>query len=160
MATVAQLMKQEALIKVKVPLSWRDQETRLLVAVPPFIDWCKTVLPAWKEPIEDGRASPFEQFVETFRHFVSNGSLDDDRRFKPLNASPERYVWEMKAPDIRVFGWVPEKGCFICTFADLATSIKRDNSYDRYVAQAVLLRDQLELDDPKYVASREISDVV
>lgn len=83
-----------------------------------------------------------------------------DRRFKKLARTPDEFVWEFKTPDIRVFGWIPMRDVFICAFGDMKDEIETRNLYGRYIAQTIYVRNNLELDEPRYVASGEYHDVL
>ncbi|MDA1001514.1 MAG: hypothetical protein O2807_13485 [bacterium] len=67
----------------------------------------------------------------------------------------EDEVWEMKTPDLRVFGWVYKPRVFIVAILDYADWYKRPTvkkSYEDARRQVMLERDALELDEPKFTS--------
>ncbi len=72
----------------------------------------------------------------------------------------EHGIWEMRTPDIRIFGWFPHMDCFVAVFGDDASHIKDHDLYAGYRDQVVRMRDALDLDEPKYLDGAEIEDVV
>lgn len=64
-------------------------------------------------------------------------------------------VWEMKTPDIRIFGWIYQPLKFVVVFGDYADLYKGRNarrSYDDAVQRVKNRRDGLDLDPPKFAA--------
>lgn len=68
-------------------------------------------------------------------------------------------MWELKTDDTRIFGWVPRRDGFICCFGDHANEVKLKDKYGAYMARTKLVRDLLDLDDPKFV-SGDYEDVI
>jgi hypothetical protein len=115
-----------------------------------------------KVPITEmgGSLSPTEQLRDLFHQYVIGADFSDDRRFKCLRHTPEPFVWEQKTPELRMFGWVPEKDSFIVVCGDSAENVKVHDLYTGYLSNVVRFREQLELNEPKSIESRRVSDVV
>lgn len=159
MPTLMQLVDSEALIRVNV-LESDDLPSRCLYATPDFVDWLENTL---SELVEDpiyGDLSPYEQVYAMFAEYVSGSDFSSDRRFRKMSSTPEYWVWEMKTVSIRIFGWVPNKDCFICCYGDEADKIKFLDSYNTYIAKTFYVRNQLPLDPPKYVAGGQYEQVI
>lgn len=69
-------------------------------------------------------------------------------------------MWELRTPDIRVFGWFPLLDHFIGVVANDATYIKKYRLYEGYIGEVVRYRDHLDLDNPKFIQSERPQDVV
>lgn len=160
MATIAELVERGALVVLDVPLDQGEQSWRRIYGLPDFITWLDEVLPALETTVVGGDSRPDEQVDAVFHEYVVGDPLHLDRRFKRLNYTPDLSVWEFKTPDIRIFGWVPERDVFICAYGDLKDTIEVRRSYDRYIAMTSYARQQIDLDEPKAITSREYDDVL
>ena len=66
-------------------------------------------------------------------------------------------VWEMKTPDLRIFGWIYRPRVFVAAFVGFADDYKEQNgqppkeSYDVARDRVVWLRGTLDLDAPLFV---------
>jgi hypothetical protein len=69
-------------------------------------------------------------------------------------------IWELKTPDLRLFGWFHVKDCFICGALDTAFNVKNSNLYKGYANEVGHFRDELPLDEPKYLTGDDPSNVV
>ena len=69
-------------------------------------------------------------------------------------------MWELKTPDLRLFGWFNVRDSFIITEIDLTHRVKMYNLYAGYAGQVVRKRTQLELNEPKSVLSTDPQHVV
>lgn len=160
MATLEELEASGHLVRIDVPLDGGEQVWRRLFGTPDFVKWLDEDLPQLVTTVVGGEISPFEQVDARFHEYVVGEPIQDDRRFKGLSWTPEYHVWEFKTLDIRVFGWIPSRDCFICTYGDMKDNIELRNLYGRYIAQTVFAREQMPLDAPKFVASKEYDDVL
>ncbi|MBT8155161.1 hypothetical protein KMP13_15035 [Epibacterium ulvae] len=142
------------------PLEADELPWRTLYGTQELIQWLENVLPDIDHNELYDDLLPQEQVLAVFAEYVGGEEFVDDRRFKKLNWNPEYYVWELKTEEVRIFGWVPEKDVFICCFGDSKDTILVKDSYGRYIAQTVYVRNNLDLDDPKFVESGELKDVI
>ena len=158
MATLLTLVEQGRLIKVDPALGPRELESRNIYAFPHVIDWFSKTLPnlgsTWKLEV-----SPQEQVDALIGIFCSDQILTYDWHFKPLSHIQDG-IWELKTPDVRIFGWFFAKDIFIGTDADAAERIKQLKMYRPYREQAVRFRDKLDLDEPKFVPGKDPQNVV
>jgi len=150
MATTIELDREGALFKQLDVLEQSVQEFRQFYASPDLHGWINDVLPtivsAWETEL-----TPLEQFVDLAETFCAGERLMYGLLLKPLTHITEG-IWELKTPDIRIFGWFPRKYCFIGAGADDATRIKRHHLYHGYAnVTTKRFRDALDLDNPKYV---------
>lgn len=136
-------------------LPWRH-----LYGTTEFLNWMSDVLPELASTTLGAQLTPLEQVYASFDEYVTGEPFNDDRRFKGLAATPDQFVWEFKTDDIRVFGWVPYKDAFVATFGDTKDDIVTFNRYGLYIAKTAFLRSNLDLNEPKYVASKEYRDVL
>jgi len=159
MATLVELRNAGSLVDID-PLESHELPWRTLYATPDFINWLDVTLPLLPHKPEYSAMTPQEQVFASFADFASGAAFSDDRRFKKLSASPDNFVWEIKSEEVRVFGWVPEKNVFVCCFGDSKDNIVVNNSYGLHIARTVFMRTNLDLNEPKYVESKEYRDVL
>lgn len=157
MSTILHLVDAEQLVKLDPLLSWREQEERLIYALPNVINWLRDQLPQEISGWQIER-SPIEQLDSFLEDYCSGRELVYGRQFHPFVHASDG-VWVLKTPDLRLFGWFPHKDCFICSFGNTAHKVKQSNLYNGYVSQTAYVRDSLDLDEPKFI-SGEDPDVV
>jgi hypothetical protein len=150
MATPIQLHYAGTLYKYDPELAPKQREIRTFYASQRMQKWVTEDLPklesTWK--IEQ---SPQEQLSELLDEiYCPEEPLTFGRQFRPLRYIVDG-IWELKTADLRVFGWFFAKNCFIASAANLTDLIKRLHLYLPYQEEAVRVRNQLDLDDPKFV---------
>src|SRR5262249_17769795 len=91
--------------------------------------------------------------------FCSGETLTFSTQFKPLTHLKDG-IWELKTPDLRIFGWFHVKDCFIAGNIDTAFNVKNHNLYAGYAGDVARERDQLDLDNPKFVPGDDPNVVV
>lgn len=160
MATLDSLETSGNLVRIQVPLELHLQPWRSIYGTPDFIVWLDQQLPNIASTILGYEIEPIEQVDAVFHEYISGARMNFDRRFKKLSWTPDIFVWELKTPDIRIFGWVPKRDHLICTFGDSKDEIELRNKYGRYIAQTSYVRQQLDLDSPKCIESKEYDDVL
>lgn len=160
MATLIELCESHAIVEIDPGLGPADLKWRCLYGTPDFTRWLEEVLPTYPEDHIHADLSPLEQVAACMMEYVLGEAFSTDRRFKKLKRTPSLDVWEMKTDDIRIFGWVPKKDAFVCCFGDLATDVKLQGKYGRYMAQTTRVRQLLALDEPKFIGSEEYQDVI
>jgi hypothetical protein len=159
MATLLELCEQGVLDTID-PLEADEVPWRTLYGTAEFLAWLEHGLPSLNHNELYSDLSPEEQVFAAFAEYVSGEELLDDRRFKKLSCRPEHYVWELKTDEVRIFGWVPHRDAFICCFGDSKDRIVTFDSYGTYIARTVNVRNKLNLDEPKLLASGALKDVV
>lgn len=135
-----------------------QQEFRCLFASQRLQAWIAQTLPGMASRL-GLELSPQEQVVALLDLFCSDDPLTIDQHFKPLHCRGQG-VWELRTPDIRIFGWFPQKDHFVGVEANDATFIKQHDLYTGYIRQVVRFRDNLNLDEPKFISNTEPKDVV
>jgi hypothetical protein len=153
MATLAGLCGDDGpLFKLDPVLDSYDadaQEERLIYASKKFRDWIVKVLPGlgstWN--VEE---LPDQQVDALFEDFTSGIVLTYSHQFKCLNPVGDG-VWELKTADVRIFGWFYAMDCFIAIVADTKQHILDHGLYAGYRGEVVHYRNQLALDEPKFI---------
>jgi hypothetical protein len=159
MTTLLELCESGALDTID-PLEAGELPWRTLYGTTEFLEWLENALPILGHNELYSDLSPQEQVFAAFAEYVSGEEFIEDRRFKKLSWTPERFVWEIKSDEVRVFGWVPHKDAFICCYGDSKDRILVEDSYGRYIAKTVYVREKMDLDEPKLVSSGAIKDVI
>jgi len=146
------------LTKLDPALESNEQEWRVIYAAGRFKGWVTDDLPnltsQWETEI-----SPLEQFDALVEIFASGETLTYGERFKPLHPR-EKGIWELKTPDLRIFGWFAQKDHFVGVVADTAERIKRYSLYYGYLGEVSRFRAALDLDEPKFVEGDDPNAVV
>ncbi|MFN0045600.1 MAG: hypothetical protein ACKVOS_03955 [Sphingorhabdus sp.] len=158
MATLLDLVMTGEVIKVDPVLGPRELELRRIYLLPKACKWLSEILPNtdsnWN--IEE---TPSEQLDALLYEFCSGMQLQVGIRFKALVHLGDG-IWELKTADLRLFGWFTQKDCFVVSDCDEAGRVKEIGLYQGYCRQAVWRRDELNLDEPKFVTGDNPHDVV
>ena len=155
-----ELSANGTLVKISVPLGANENVERVLYAYPRFVDWISNELPMIESSIVGLEETPEEQLDALFHDFISGESLAYGNRFKQLQPA-QSAIWELKTADLRVFGWFPRKYIFIATAGDEKKRLADIGGlYNGYRDEAKRLRDQLDLDEPKFVPGGNVNDVI
>ncbi|KQT48767.1 hypothetical protein ASG43_07890 [Aureimonas sp. Leaf454] len=158
MATIAKLRERGELIPYKPTLGKREFYDRDLYIVPELKTWFSTVLPTLVQ-IDESDIQPKLQVASLLKQFVTGRQLQKYRQFKRLKPIG-RDVWELKSPDVRIFGWFFRKDFFIAVCADSMERTKVEELYEEYICRALDTRAALDLDEPKHVAGADYNDVI
>lgn len=154
MATLLELEQKGWLWKLTPELSPRELELRTVLVSKVAKNWIANKLPLlesrWKSEIE-----PAAQLDDLLTLFCTGDRLKHGKQFHVLQP---RYqgVWELKTPDLRLFGWFPERDCFVVVCCEEAGQMKARTGaqldlYRKSINQVVGFRQSLPLDDPKFV---------
>ena len=158
MTTPLDLETAGLLFKLDPGLEPNEQEWRLIYTSPQLKEWVETELPqlesTWKLEV-----NPLQQFDALVEEFCSGTTLCFGPQFRPIQ-HVSGGIWELKAPDLRVFGWFYVKDCFIGWRGMAAEDVKRHNLYKGLAGEAARFRDQLPLDTPKFVPGEDPNAVV
>lgn len=163
MATLAKLVEQNVVFKVEPYLDPGTLPSRYMYGLEnpfrKFLDSVPTLGSTWK--IDQ---SPYEQLDDLLTEFVGAEPLMVTWRFGPLlpvRGKPWPGVWELKTPDLRIFGWFPFKNTFIAVNGCQTQKVKEINGlYGGFRDEVVWYRKQLDLDEPKFLSGEDHSDVV
>jgi hypothetical protein len=159
MPTIPDLVESGAIIKIDVGLAHRDQPLRLLYGTPQFVAWLRELLDGARPSRPLGQASAAEQLDDLFHSFLRGDRLVFTRQFRAIRAE-ENAVWELKTPDLRIFGWFMAKDCFVAVFGNWADTIKDHDLYRGYRIAIRRLRRELEIDATLCVKGNSPDDVV
>lgn len=158
MATLIQLANTGRLFKLDPQLEVNEQEWRMIYASPHLKNWIENDLPGhvstWRVEVD-----PVQQLDALVEEFCSGTTLCFGHRFKPLQRV-KGGIWELKTPDLRLFGWFHIKDCFVGWRAEHADHVKKHNLYNGIASEAARFRDQLDLDEPKFVQGDDPNAVV
>ncbi len=124
----------------------------------PFADWVGDVLPSLSSTRKLD-VTPAEQFDDMMLAFCLGEELIVGPQFHVLHPR-KAAVWELKTPDLRVFGWFPQKDNFIAVAGHHTDGVKEHGLYAGFVGEVVRVRNGLDLDEPKFIAGEDPNDVV
>lgn len=168
MATLLDLCEPSSSALERLDPGFEDgtQEFRCICANQKFRQWVTNDLPGMSSAL-GLESSPEEQLFDIVQLFCSDEILTYGEHFKSLQCRGQG-VWELRTlrtttkvtPDLRVFGWFPLKDHFVAVVANDATYIKRHSLYEGYIGEVVRFRNQLNLDEPKFIQSERPQDVV
>jgi hypothetical protein len=159
MSTIEDLVQRSAIAKIDVPLDVGEQPLRLLFGTPGFVDWLKRILEGIEPKIRLGDTTPAEQIDHLFHLYLTGRPLVPMRQFRSIRAE-DNAVWELKTPDIRIFGWFLKRDCFVGVFGDWADQVKDHDLYRGYRIAIRRLRRELGVDDSLCVKGILPSDVI
>jgi hypothetical protein len=153
MATILELERDGQLFKLDAGLGPTEQEWRRISASLRLCQWIERVLPTLA-PQWNSEQSPLEQFDDIVWAFVSGEPLVYLHQFKPLRHIAGG-VWELKTPDLRVFGWFDQMDSFIAVCADQKNRILNHGLYHGYCGEVARFRERLDLDEPKFLPGED-----
>jgi hypothetical protein len=158
MATIETLVTEGALTKIEVPLPAGALEIRLFYGTESFVNWLKTGLPNMQAP-SDAQWDHAEQVDDLLLRYSIGEALSYGPQFHALHPG-HRGVVELKTSDVRIFGWFYRRDVFIATNGHDTTFIKERGLYAGYRDEACRLRDQLNLDPPKFITGSMDNDFI
>jgi hypothetical protein len=159
MSTIEELVNSGAISRIEAEMDKRYQPMRLLYGTPGFIEWLKQILEGAQPPNRLGDATPAEQIDQIFDEFLRGMPLIYTKQFRFIRAE-KNAVWELKTPDIRIFGWFLKKDCFVGVFGNWADQVKDHDLYRGYRIAIRRLRRELGVDDTLCVAGVSPDDVL
>jgi hypothetical protein len=158
MATICELVARGELSKFDPGLRDHQMVERLFYATPRLQKWLQNELPALS-PQWTTELSPLEQVDAALNVFCSGGELAIGHAMR--NMLPvQNGVWELKTPDVRLFGWFHRKDCFIGHVGDDKAKILKFSLATPYVREVAKYRHALDLNEPKFVSGENPNDVV
>jgi hypothetical protein len=149
MATLEHLAAADKLLKHEPDLNDHELPERVAYFAPDFDDWLDTTL----RPMEcryGRKLSPFEQAEQFLYEFVVGRPMAYSvhyRKLEPITV----HVWELKTPDVRLFGWFPKKATIVLVCGTLKENVKAFKQYAPFIQMVVAFRDLLNLDPPKAI---------
>lgn len=158
MATIDELRKNGQLIDVTTPLNHREMLDRKLYATPEVVEWITEQLPNIEQMV-DSDIKPNEQLRSILRQYLTGKPLIQNRMFKKLSPATND-VFQLKTPDLRIFGWFLKKDEFIATAINSMENVKKYDLYHGYINEVVRFRENIDLDEPKCLYGAEQDDVI
>lgn len=158
MATILDLVESGKIVKLDAGLSWREQEQRCIYILPRVREWLEQELPN-KSSSWNIELSPIEQLDAILNNYCSGRELTFERQINPIRHI-SLGIWEIKTADLRIFGWFYKKDIFICSHINIADFIKEYKLYNGLRDESCRWRNDLELDEPKFVAGDNPNDVI
>lgn len=146
MTTIEELVEAKAISRIQLEMHPRDQDMRLLYGTPDFIDWLGGLAKGEKPKQGLGEATAAEQIDDLFNTFLSGLPLVYMKQFRSIRAE-KNAVWELKTPDIRIFGWFLKKDCFVAVFGNWADVVKDHDLYRGYRIAIRRMRRELGVDE-------------
>src|SRR5262245_10317967 len=129
MATLLDLQARDQLFKLDPSLDPSEQEWRMIYTSPQLRAWIEDdldgLISTWKL-----EASPSQQLDALVEEFCSGVTLYYGQQFKPIQ-HVKGGIWELKTPDLRMFGWFYVKDCFIAWKAEHADYVKKSGAARR-----------------------------
>jgi hypothetical protein len=163
MATLVELEAMGWVWKLVPDLPLQELELRTLYTSRSAKTWIERVLPSLSSD-SGTEIEPITQLDDLLALFSTGGKLTHGRQFHVMHPRAEG-VWELKTPDLRLFGWFPEKDCFVLVCCEAVRPIKarRPTQLDLYqkcINQVIGFRQSLPLNDPKFVRGSDPDGVV
>jgi hypothetical protein len=129
--TIRELIENRSIVPIEVELGARERPLRLMFGAPSFIEWLAERAQAKEQSPLRADLNPAEQLDWLIYAFTSGKPLLYGEDLKLIKA--ERHgVWEMKTPDLRIFGWFLDKNAFVAVYGDWADRIKDFGLYRGY----------------------------
>lgn len=165
MATLEQLEIAGVLIRHHPSLERWEMPERCMRYSIDFGNWSDGILkPAVR--VRGRNLSPYEQVEQIFHDFVIGRPMTygvHHRKLEPLG----QHIWELKTPDVRVFGWFARRGHFVAMdgeFKDNLSSSKQKKStaqlYNPHIQRVLDFRNALALDEPKLITGLNHNDIL
>lgn len=158
MATVAQLAASNTVVRLGGGLLPKEQVEGRIFAFPHVVEWFENELPKLDAAVPDGLQTATEELDDLLHDFVTGQNLDYYARSHSMNPT-EPGVWELKTPQLRLFGWFNLRLTFVVAEIDSAARCKKHGLYAGYRDSVVRRRKELALDEPKFITG-SYSDVL
>ena len=149
MATLEQLAAGGQLIRHEPDFEQWEMPSRFILYPPEFPGWYEGDFK--NAPRVRGRnLSPYEQAEQILYEFMLGRPMAYDVDYKKLGPLGQ-HVWELKTPDVRIFGWFARRRYFVAVRGELKDKIPNAKLYGPYIESVVNFRTALDLDLPKAV---------
>lgn len=146
MATLSTLESAGHIKRLSIVLDHDEHIERGLFGVPAFLDWAEVeLMKAEKSPLRH-HENIADQLEGIFHRFITGQRLKFKTEYHVLEPG-ENGVWELKTPDIRIFGWFALKNHFISVFGDRADRVKDHRLYAGYRNEVARIRRDLGCDE-------------
>lgn len=105
------------------------------------------------------KLTPYEQTERILYDYVIGVRLAYGSDYHPLDPLGF-HTWELKTPDVRLFGWFPRRRHFIIVCWRLKDDLKPAAKYASPIQEVVDFRNLLDLDEPKAVTGVRADEVL
>jgi hypothetical protein len=122
MATLVELERKGWLWRFDPELLPHELEFRAIYMSKSAKTWIERVLPDLSSGTES-EIDPLGQFDDLLASFCAGGKLRHGKQFHVMHPRSEG-VWELKTSDLRLFGWFPEKDCFVLVCGEAVQPMK------------------------------------
>ncbi len=161
MATLDKLVEDGTIVRVKLRLRHGQFDERKLYAYPECLEWMKVEVPKMVTGRLQSDLTPALQLTTLLLQWITGKPMAYGRMFQDMLPQSEE-VWELKTPDLRLFGWIYRPREFIAVRGGYADDYKEPTKTKFYGddRQAVVdARNALPLDTPKF-ATGEYDELV
>lgn len=131
MAISETMISEFDLRPISVPLRSKEETWRTLYASRELQDFLHEIRATNPPTRWEADLTPKEQLYELFRVFITGEALRTDDQFHVMRPTDDA-VWELKTPDLRIFGWFIAKDQFAGIFGNWADEIKNHGLYAGY----------------------------
>ena len=162
MATLEELVAARELERMPVRRLRRNEfADRELFLAPELIAWMTALFDQEAGSTPDGMPSVKEELYLVMRDFITGVSMSSPKKFKKLFSRPEKYVWEIKTPRFRLFGWFVSFDRLVLVVGESKdVLVQSSGGVPSCIERVCQFRDQISLDEPKYLREREYRYVV
>ena len=123
-----------------------------------FINWLSNEVPKVTPSHEENERADIQISME-LTNFIDGKCLAYGSDIRCLELI-ENGVWELKTPDLRIFGWFPHKNYFIAHFGIEKSNLKKFSDYKPYLDIVIKYRASLSVPLSCYIAGAKIQNVV
>jgi hypothetical protein len=144
--TISELVERAWIVPIEIELGRGEQPLRRMFCTPQFIAWLADRAEAREPSPLRADLTPSEQLDFLIYSFLSGRTLIYGEHLKLIKA--ERHgVWEMKTPDLRIFGWFLERNAYVAVYGDWADRIKDFGLYRGYSIGVRRIRREMAADE-------------
>jgi hypothetical protein len=161
MAAFDKLLEQGQIVRVTLRLGRGQFNDRELYAYPECLAWMKVEVPKMVTGRVQSAFAPKEQLITRLLQWITGKPMARGRMFQDMLPKSDE-VWELKTPDLRIFGWMYRPRKFIAVCGGYADDYKEPTKIKNYGDDrdaVVKARDELPLDGNKFVTG-EYDDLV
>lgn len=142
MPTLGEWLEASGLISIKIRLKPPDQTWRSLYATTEVMEWLNERANKREASSIGADLSIPEQLHVLFRRFILGQPLGFEKQFHAV-CPGELAIWELKTPDVRIFGWFLRLDHFVAVRADFKDRIKDHGLLPGYRDEVARVRKEL-----------------
>lgn len=153
MTTLDKMLEEERIVRVTLRLGRGKFDERKIYAYPECLEWMKTEVPKMATGRVQSAMTPAEQLMNRLLQWITGDPLVHHRMFKDLEPQVDG-VWELKTPDLRIFGWMYRPKEFVAVCGGYADDYKEPTKVRNYaddIRTVIRARDLLPIDGVKFV---------